>query len=155
MRRYLDIEKVIIPAIQAQACYLVGLEYCARQHRDLLRIYIEKEGEDPRVTTEDCEKNSRAIGAALDVSQLLERSYLLEVSSPGVDRILFTVDQMQRYLNKLVLVKMKIPVQGRRNFKGNLLQADGQEIRLSLEDPSEEVILKTAEVDQVRVVPVW
>lgn len=158
MRRYLKLEEIIEPPIQSLGCKLVGLEYSTGRSRDLLRVYVEKmvpvpEQKGSGIMTEDCVRLMQAIEAALNVAQCLTGDYILEVSSPGMDRILFTVEQMQAHVQHCVSVKMKILVEGKRNFKGRLLAVAHDMIQLQLDEAV--VSLKTDDIEQARLVPIW
>ena len=72
-----------------------GYEYRPHTESALLRIFIENEG---GVSIDDCTNVSRQIGAALDVEDIIPVAYILEVSSPGIDRVLFTPEQYKNYI---------------------------------------------------------
>ena len=107
----------------------------------MLRIFIERE---TGVTIEDCEQVSRQVSAILDVEDPIAGEYTLEVSSPGTDRLLFTVEQFQQYCGEEVDIRLRSPLDGRRKFKGILqdvvngivqIEVDGS----SFELPHEEI----------------
>ncbi len=96
---------------------LWGYEYRPHSESALLRIFIEKEA---GIGIEDCAKVSRQLGAVLDVEDIIPVAYILEVSSPGIDRVLFSLEQYQQYLGQLAKIRTRIPVNERRNFRGHL-----------------------------------
>ena len=100
---------------------LWGHEYRAYGESALLRVFIDAEA---GITVDDCGKVSQQLGAALDVDDLIPVAYMLEVSSPGVDRVLFLPEHYQRYVGEIVKIRTHIPVDGRRNFLGVLQSAD-------------------------------
>jgi ribosome maturation factor RimP len=110
---------------------LWGYEYRAYGESALLRIFIDAEA---GITVDDCGKVSQQIGAALDVEDLIPVAYMLEVSSPGVDRVLFTPEHYQRYIGESVKVRTHIPVDGRRNFVGTIKSADDAVITLQVDN---------------------
>ena len=130
------------PPLQALGYELVDLD--TRSGRDaLLRLYIDRE---PTITLSDCEFVSQQIGAFLDVEDPLPGSYTLEVSSPGLDRRLRTLEHFRRFVDCLVKVELKRGIEGRRRFKGRLvgvadegleLDVDGQNWCLPLDDVAE------------------
>lgn len=100
---------------------LWGYEYRAYGESALLRVFVDAEA---GITVDDCGRVSQQLGAALDVDDLIPVAYMLEVSSPGVDRVLFLPEHYQRYIGETVKVRTHIPVNGRRNFVGVLHQAN-------------------------------
>ncbi|PIE01617.1 MAG: ribosome maturation factor RimP [Thiothrix nivea] len=115
---------------------LWGYEYRAYGESALLRIFIDAEA---GVTVDDCGRVSQQIGAVLDVEDLIPVAYMLEVSSPGVDRVLFTPEHYQRYIGETVKVRTHLPVDGRRNFVGTLQAADDSVITLQVDNQQFEI----------------
>lgn len=126
---------------------LWGFEYRPYAESALLRIFIDSPN---GITVDDCGKVSNQLGAALDVEDLIPVAYVLEVSSPGVDRVLFTPEQYQRYIGEKLKVRTQLPVQARRNFVGVLCEATAEAITLELEDGSCEI--PYAVIDRGRLV---
>jgi len=134
-----SVEKVtqlIEPTVQALDLELWGVEHASQGKYSVLRIFIEREA---GVTIDDCERVSRQVSAIFDVEDPIAGEYTLEVSSPGMDRLLFTPQQFQRYRGEEVSVRMRTPVDGRRKFKGTLtdvvddiihIQVDGSDFEL-------------------------
>ena len=134
-----SVEKVtqlIEPTVQALDLELWGVEHASQGKYSVLRIFIEREA---GVTIDDCERVSRQVSAIFDVEEPIAGEYTLEVSSPGIDRLLFTPQQFQRYRGEEVSVRMRTPVDGRRKFKGTLtnvvddiihIQVDGSDFEL-------------------------
>jgi ribosome maturation factor RimP len=96
---------------------LWGYEYRPHAESALLRIFIEKQS---GIGVEDCANVSRQIGAVLDVEDIIPVAYILEVSSPGIDRVLFSPEQYEHYLGQQAKIRTRIPVNKRRNFRGHL-----------------------------------
>ncbi len=131
MKRNLALEKVVEPVIAGLGCEFVGLEYLAQGKHSTLRIYIDKPN---GINIDDCEKVSRRVGAALDVeSDLVRGAYSLEVSSPGIDRKLFSPEQFPRFVGKQVRVSVQVPMEGQRNFKGTLSSVTEKQISLEID----------------------
>jgi len=106
----------------------------------LLRLYIDQEA---GIDLDDCERVSRQIGAFLDVEEAMPGSYTLEVSSPGLDRPLRTAEHFMRFVDQEAKIRLAMPVDGRRNFRGRLrgvedenvlIEVDGVQWRLPLTD---------------------
>ena len=124
------VTELIDATIQALGLELWGVELLQQGRFSLLRIYIERE---EGVTIEDCEKVSRQVSALLDVEDPIAGEYTLEVSSPGVDRPLFTAEQYEQYVGSEVNLKMRRPLDGRRKFKGKILKVSEDTIGLLVE----------------------
>ncbi len=110
--------QVIEPVVTGLGYELVGAEFGQAENGVTLRVYIDKpEG----ILMEDCAAVSRQLNAVLDVEDTIKTAYLLEVSSPGVDRPLFTEAHFAEQIGEEIRVRMTDGVNGRRNFKGKLL----------------------------------
>ena len=128
---------------------LVGVEYFQRSARSsLLRVYIDHER---GITLDDCTAVSHQLSGVLDVEDPLPGNYDLEVSSPGLDRILFTLEQIQRFRGRKARVKLATKLAGRRNFEGVLGGVSGE--RLELDTAGEIRELPLDLIDTVRLIP--
>lgn len=105
-----------------------------------LQVMAERLDDQP-MTVEDCEAISRALSAKLDVEDPIASAYVLEVSSPGIDRPLVRPQDYRRFAGHIAKLEMKVPVAGRRRFSGRIADATDSHVRLALldenEDPSE------------------
>jgi len=117
------IESVIEPVVSGLGYEFVGAQYGQAENGQTLRVYIDTEN---GVVVEDCVTVSKQLSAVLDVEDTIKSAYQLEVSSPGVDRPLFNIEQFSKQLSEVVKVKMAVAVDGRRNFKGQLVSAEGE-----------------------------
>jgi len=126
---------------------LVGCELQRQGQRAVLRMYIDKE---KGVTLDDCSKVSHQISAILDVEDPIEEKYILEVSSPGLDRPLFDIAHYQQQIGKKIKLRLKTPVEGRRNFEGALLRVEDRNIHLLVD--TEEVVLPFANIEKANVI---
>ena len=124
------ITELIGTTVQALGLELWGVELLQQGRYSLLRVYIERE---EGVTIEDCEKVSRQVSALLDVEDPIAGEYTLEVSSPGVDRPLFSVEQYAKYVGSEVNLKLRRAVDGRRKFKGQIIKVSGDIVGLLVE----------------------
>ena len=122
------------------------LELLGGAGRTLLRITIDKSG---GVTMDDCASFSRDLSALLDVENPIKGRFTLEVSSPGLDRLLKKPRHYEKNLGKLVKVVPREKVAGRNFLVGRLLEADENAIRLSVDD--EEVEIPLAQVKKARL----
>jgi ribosome maturation factor RimP len=136
------------PLIEDLGYEFVGLEHGSNPKNPALVIYIDRpEG----IAIEDCEIVSREVAALLDVEDPIPGHYNLEVSSPGLDRPLFTEAHYRRFVGEEAKVTVYAPVGGRRKFRGEILDcADG---RLLLRQDGEEVTLAMDNIAKGRLVP--
>ena len=120
-----QIEQLIETSIVSLGYELVGVEYLARGRESMLRIYIDSpEG----IGIEDCERVSHQVSGILEVEDPITTAYTLEVSSPGFDRPLFRLADFERFAGEEAKISLKLPVEGRRNFRGGLQGIDGDQI---------------------------
>jgi ribosome maturation factor RimP len=112
-----SIESLVEPLLAQESAELVDLELLRERGRQVLRFYLDKAG---GITLDDCEHLSHRIGALLDEADIVPGSYVLEVSSPGLDRVLKKEKDFLRFAGQAVQVRLKVPQEGRRNFKGIL-----------------------------------
>lgn len=146
--RQAEIEHLIAPLVAALDCELWGTELSTRGRNSLLRIYIDRED---GVSIEDCEAVSRRVGRLFDVEEPITGHYTLEVSSPGMDRILFRIEHYAQYIGESVDVRLVRPFEGRRRLTGLLAGVDGDEVRVQVDD--EEFVLPLEWIQRARVVP--
>jgi len=129
-RASIDIVEKLEPIVSGLGYEYIGAEVGQTENGQTLRIYIDKpEG----IHVEDCATVSRQLNAVIDVEEangkaLISSAYLLEVSSPGVDRPLFTAAQFAQHIMQTVKIKLLAAVDGRRNFKGKLVSVDDKHV---------------------------
>lgn len=138
---------LIEPIVSAFGLELWGLEHSQQGRYSLLRIYIEHED---GIAVEDCEKVSRQVSAVFDVEDPISGEYTLEVSSPGIDRPLFTANQFEQYVGSGVSLRMREPVEGRRKFKGLITEV--REGVIALEVDGLIYDLQHADVEKAHIV---
>jgi len=142
------IRNIVEPVLTALGLTLWGIEYLGQGRHTLLRIFIDKEG---GINIEDCAEASRQISSILDVEDPISSEYTLEVSSPGLDRTLFTLEQLAAYAGSQVKLRLRENFEGRRNFNG-LIKAvvDDQLVLVAGED---ELVFPFELVDKASLVP--
>ncbi len=126
------IEALIEPALAAQGYELVRVRLTGNVRRTL-QVMIERSDARP-MAVDDCAAASAALSALLDVEDPIEESYLLEVSSPGIDRPLVRARDFERYAGFDARVHTHQPINGRRRFRGRLLGATGGCVRLTCDN---------------------
>lgn len=143
-----NLRRPIEAAVHGLGYELVGIEYRAQGRRSLLRVYIDTpEG----VSVDDCERVSRQISSVLDVDDPIPGQYVLEVSSPGLDRPLFTAEHFRRFSGNRVKLRISPPLDGRRNFSGVLVGMRDDAV-VVVQD-NEEVEIPLHHIERARIVP--
>jgi len=143
-----NLAQLIEPVVNALGYELVAIEYRRGTRSSLLRLYIDSPG---GVGLEDCTRVSHQVSGVLDVEEPIAGQYTLEVSSPGLDRLLVKPQDFQRFAGQLVKVRLHGLLEGRRKIVGVLMgleqdlvvvEEEGKVWRLALHD-----------IDQARLVP--
>jgi len=124
------VAELIEPALEDMGFELVDVEFLSRQGRWVLQLFIDKEG---GVTIEDCARVSREFGDLIDSRDIIDHAYVLEVSSPGIDRPLKKIKDFQKAVGSKVKVRTGNPVDGRANFTGYLETMEGDLITMNVE----------------------
>ena len=106
---------------------LVHCQIAGTKRSPILRIFIDKPG---GVTIEDCATVSREMESVLDHEDLIPTSYVLEVSSPGIERELFTIGDYKKFSGHMARIKTSRPVDGQRNFTGTIVSVNDDNIEL-------------------------
>jgi ribosome maturation factor RimP len=119
--------RVVEPILQESALDLVDVEFQPSGKRWLLRIFIDKEG---GVTIADCERVSREFGRLLDVEDIIDHPYVLEVSSPGLTRALKKAEDFQRYKGKACRIVTRSAIDARLEFRGEIVGTDGDDVEV-------------------------
>lgn len=122
-----DLQQLIQPLIESLGCEFWG-GYYSGQSGGLLRILIDKEG---GVSVDDCQRVSRQLSALFDVENVISQQYTLEVSSPGVDRPLFTLAQFERFIGHEVRIQLLIPEDGQSRFVGKIMNVTDEKVILA------------------------
>ena len=143
-----DIEKLLIPPIEALGCELWGIELMSMGRHTKLRVYIERsEG----VSIDDCERVSRDVSDLLDIEDVMPQSYTLEVSSPGMDRILFRPDHYAQNVGATVDVRLHSPFEGSKRVVGVLAGIEDEQVAVQVGE--DEYVLPLENIQRARLVP--
>ncbi|ODP98438.1 MULTISPECIES: ribosome maturation factor RimP [Salinivibrio] len=129
-----QLTELLTAPVEALDYELVGLEFVRAGQHSTLRIFIDHEN---GITVDDCADVSRQVSAVLDVEDPITVAYNLEVSSPGVDRPLFTADHYQQFIGHEVNIVLKMAMQNRRKWKGEILSVDGDTITVRVDGQDE------------------
>jgi ribosome maturation factor RimP len=143
-----ELTELLGPSVESLGYELADLEVKLGSRDGLLRVFIDKpEG----IGLEDCEIVNRQISALLDVEDPLPGNYVLEVSSPGLDRRLTKLEHFERFMGSDVRVKLRFPLEGRKNFRGALRAANEENIEVEVDGKLHSLSIAT--IDSARLVP--
>jgi ribosome maturation factor RimP len=143
-----QLQAMVAPVIEALGYECWGIEFLSQGKHSLLRIYIDHAN---GILIEDCEAVSRQVSGVLDVEDPISNEYTLEVSSPGMDRPLFTLEQFAAHSGEQVKIKLRVPFDGRRNFQGVLRGVEEQDVVVLVDD--HEFLLPIDSIDKANIVP--
>lgn len=143
-----ELSELLAPVVAGLGYELWELEFLPRAGGGLLRLYIDSAD---GVSLDDCERVSRAVSETLDAADPIPGAFTLEVSSPGLDRVLRTQAHFERFAGELVRLEMMHPIDGRKRFAGRLKQVTSGEITLELESGA--VRLPIDDIHKARLAP--
>jgi ribosome maturation factor RimP len=145
-----EVGKIIGRVAAREGLELVHWESVGPRNNFVLRIYIDKPG---GVSHGDCETVSNQVGTLLDVADLIANRYILEVSSPGIERGLFKRGDYERFAGSRIKLRSSQPIDGQRNFRGRLIGLVGDSVSLDadgrglIEIPYENVVKANIEYE--------
>ena len=143
-----QLDQMIQPVVEALGCELWGIEKLSMGRHSTVKIYIDsKDG----INVEDCARVSRQVSSLLDVEDPVAGEYTLEVSSPGLDRRLFKLDQYLEFVGAEVKIKLSRAYEGKRKYAGQLRGVEGDEVVLGQQD--DEILIPFAVIERANVVP--
>jgi len=145
--RAAEVERLIVPSLTAMGYAIVRM-LLAGDQRPKLQIMIERT-DGAGITVDDCAAVSRAVAAILDVEDPIRGSYVLEVSSPGIDRPLTRLDDFRRFAGFEARIETVMPQSGRRRFRGRLRGVAGDRVLVDGEDGPVE--LRFAEIAKAKL----
>ncbi|MGH8502266.1 MAG: ribosome maturation factor RimP [Gammaproteobacteria bacterium] len=145
---HIKLTQLIEPVIEGLGYELWGCEYVPRRRQSLLRVYIDRRD---GVTLDDCGRVSHQLSGVLDVEDPIGGAYILEVSSPGLDRLLLKADHFRRFLGHRVKIRLKWLIDGRRQFDAQLRGVEGEQVRVVEQQTAYSIPL--AAIERARLVP--
>jgi ribosome maturation factor RimP len=149
-RREQEVETLLAPTVESLGCTVWGVEYLSQGKHSKLRLYIDREG---GVDVDACAEVSRHVSDILDVEDFSGSAYILEVSSPGLDRVLFTEGQFAGAVGEQIDVRLNFPFEGRKKFAGTLAGVEDKSVVVQIED--DEFVLPLENIQKARIVPVF
>jgi ribosome maturation factor RimP len=135
------------PAVEETGKELLGVEYISAGNNSVLRLFIDHEN---GIDVDDCAEVSRQVGAILDVEDPISSEYSLEVSSPGLDRPLFDKPQFEAVVGETVEVRISMPLNGRRKFKGKLVAVENDSLIVMVDNEEYELVISN--IDKAHLV---
>ncbi len=141
---------LIEPLLAELGFELVELEYAPGRAHAVLRVFIDRPG---GVGLDDCERVSHELSAWLDVEDPLPGAYTLEVSSPGLDRVLRTPAHFERHVGERIWLELRVARDGRRRYTGRLAAFGPEGIELSVDGST--IRVSFAEIGRARLAPQW
>ncbi len=143
-----QVTDMLAATVEALGYELWGVEYLSQGKHSVLRIYIDSAN---GITVDDCAAVSEQAGSVLDVEDPITGEYTLEVSSPGMDRLLFRPEQYPGYVGEILDVRLRSPFDGRRRYKGILKGIEGEDVVIQVDD--NEYLLPHSAIEKARVEP--
>ncbi len=145
------VREAVAPLVESMGLELWGIRYRGGRDHGVLQIFVDSED---GVSADACGQLADLISPALDVADPIGPAYTLEVSSPGLDRIIFTREQAERYVGTQVRAELRIPQDGRRRIAGLLRSMDGGMAAIEEEDGT---VIESAfsNIALMRAVPVF
>jgi len=149
-----ELTRIARSVVEPMGYELVGVEYFQRgRGRAILRVYIDHTNLDYEkgITLDDCSAVSHQLSGVLDVEDPIAGHYELEVSSPGLDRPLFTATHFERFLGHKARLRLAVKLDGRRNLEGQIAGFEDEKVLLSVDGETWEIPLRM--VGSARLVP--
>lgn len=144
------VEQLLLPIVQQNHFELVDVEFVKEGPNWYLRVYVDKQG---GISIDDCELVSRELEKKMDEADPIEQAYILEISSPGLDRPLKKESDFKRYQGQLVDVKLYQPKNGRKEFQGQLLGLKDSIVTITEE--KEELSFDRKEIASIRLAVIF
>ena len=142
--------ELVRPVVEGLGFQFWGLEYLSQGKHSALKVYIDAE---KGIDVDDCAAVSRQISSLMDVEDVLKGKYMLEVSSPGMDRRLFELAQFELCKGSQVKVNLRSPFEGKRRYTGLLCGVEDGDVVIRLDE--EEMLFPFEDIDRAQIVPVF
>jgi ribosome maturation factor RimP len=145
-----ELTALLKPSAEALGYEFIGIEYVGQGIQSVLRLYIDHEN---GIGVEDCSKVSHQASGILEVEDPITNQYTLEVSSPGLDRPLFTLPHFKKVVGQEINIRCHLGVDGRRKFKGQLNEVDENILIITVDNQPYEVDFQ--DIDKANLVAVF
>ena len=144
----IKISEFVEPSIESMGLILWGVEVTSA-NRPAVIIYIDSAD---GVSIDQCAAVSRDVGLMLEVEEIIDSAYILEVSSPGLERKFFKPEQLSGYIGRKLDLALVIPIDGRKKFKGFLEGTDEEGLQLKLEDQEDPFKFEWDKIKKVKLI---
>jgi ribosome maturation factor RimP len=141
--------QMLQPAVEGVGYELVGVEHLPMGKSTVLRIYIDSPD---GITVTDCSRVSHQVSGVLDVEEPIKGQFTLEVSSPGIDRPLFNIEQFAQFVGSKVKLKLYHAIEGRRKITGVIDSVEGEDIIVKEVDTDERIQLQMDDIDKANII---
>ncbi len=143
-----ELETLLSPTVESLGCHIWGIEYKPQGRFTTLRIFIEHAD---GISVDHCSEVSQEVSALLDVEDQIKSAYTLEVSSPGMDRLLFKGEQYAANVGQTINLRLNFPFEGKRKFVGQIVGFRDDEVVMQIDDL--EFCFPVENVQRARVMP--
>ncbi|MFK7898316.1 MAG: ribosome maturation factor RimP [Myxococcota bacterium] len=141
---------MIEPVVEEHGCALVDVEIARNRGTGLLRVTVDSESGDGRVPVEQCAAISREVETLLDAADTMPGAYKLEVSSPGLDRVLGRERDFEAVVGSEIKLRAKRPIEGRKRFRGRLVSFESGVLKMEVD--GEEALVPFDEVEKANMI---
>ncbi len=147
-RQHNELMELLEPVVTALGYEMLGIEYFKQKDGSMLRLYIDN---DAGITIDDCTRVNHQVIGVLDVHDPIKEKYLLEISSPGLNRPLFTLEQFKRYPGQEVKMRLREKLDGRRMIRGVIKAVEEKAVIVS--DDGVDYLIPADVIDLAHLVP--
>lgn len=141
--------QLLRPAVEGLGYELVGIEHLPMGKHTVLRIYIDSSD---GITVDDCSRVSHQISGVLEVEEPIKNAFTLEVSSPGIDRPLFSFEQFEQFIGSKVKLKLYHAIEGKRKIVGLIESVEGENININDADSDTQFQLQIDDIDKANII---
>ncbi len=147
-RQHNELIELLEPVVTAMGYEMLGIEHFRQKDGSMLRLYIDN---DAGITLDDCTRVNHQVIGVLDVHDPIKEKYFLEISSPGLDRPLFTLEQFQRFLGEKVKMKLREKIEKRRKITGVIKAVEETAVIVGADGI--DYVIPADVIDSARLVP--
>lgn len=141
--------QLLAPSVEGLGYELVGIEHLPMGKHSVLRVYIDSPD---GITVTDCSNVSHQVSGVLEVEEPIKGAFTLEVSSPGIDRPLFNLEQFKQFVGSKVKLKLYHAIEGQRKITGLIDSVAGDEIKVTDTDSDTTFELQIDDIDKANIV---
>jgi|TARA_B100000745_G_scaffold299507_1_gene250470 ribosome maturation factor RimP len=147
-----QLTELVRPSVEGLGYELVGVEYLSQGKNSVFRIYIDHAN---GITADDCAEVSYQVSGVLDVEDPISGVYNLEVSSPGIERPLFTHQHFARFIGQEVSIRLYSAIDGRKKYKGLIESVENESETITIAYEGKTISVKHSQIEKAKLVPVY